>query len=107
MASVRTCMKQGTANLAEDYCFIQRHCGQSARHGGKLAVPPSNSRPDELNSKANKHRFIRCSEGIVDHGNSDAAVIIVETAVQFARHKYTVLIVDDTDLLNWMHMRHS
>ena len=39
-------MKQGTANLAEDYCFIHK----ALRPGGTArrqiaAVPPANSRP--------------------------------------------------------------
>ena len=40
-------MKQGTANLAEDYCFIHkalRPVGTARRQ--IAAVPPSNSRPD-------------------------------------------------------------
>ena len=59
-----------------------------------------------LNNKANKQRFRHylrdnleragCS---VDHGKDDADVIIVQTAVSSARHKETVLIGDDTDLL--------
>ena len=39
-------MKQGTANLAEDYCFIHkalRPVGTARRQ--IAAVPPSNSRP--------------------------------------------------------------
>ena len=39
-------MKQGTANLAEDYCFIHkalRPVGKARRQ--IAAVPPSNSRP--------------------------------------------------------------
>ena len=39
-------MKQGTANLAEDYCFIHkalRPVGTAQRQ--IAAVPPSNSRP--------------------------------------------------------------
>ena len=40
-------MKQGTANLAEDYCFIHkalRPVGTARRQ--IAAVPPSNSRPE-------------------------------------------------------------
>ena len=65
------------------------------------------SKKDEfLNSKANKQRFIHylgdnleragCT---VDHAKDDADVLIVLTAVSSARHKYTVLIGDDTYLL--------
>ena len=65
------------------------------------------SKKDEfLNNKANKQRFIHylrdnleragCS---VDHAKDDADVLIVPTAVASARHKETVLIGDDTDLL--------
>ena len=42
-------MKQGTANLAEDYCFIHkalRPVGKARRQ--IVAVPPSNSRPDTV-----------------------------------------------------------
>ena len=46
-------MKQGTANLAEDYCFIHkalRPVGTAANCRGTAvkfeAVPPSNSRPE-------------------------------------------------------------
>ena len=59
-----------------------------------------------LINKANKWRFIHylsdnleragCS---VDHAKYDADVLIVPTAVASARHKETVLIGDDTDLL--------
>ena len=66
-----------------------------------------NSKKDEfLNNKANKQRFIHylsdnlerdgCS---VDHTKDDADVLIVLTAVASARHRYTVLIGDDTHLL--------
>ena len=65
------------------------------------------SQKDEfLNNKANKQRCIHyisdnleragCS---VDHAKDDADVLIVLTAVASARHKETVLIGDDTDLL--------
>ena len=65
------------------------------------------SKKDEfLNNKANKQRFIHylsdnleragCS---VDHAKDDADVLIVLTAVASARHKETILIGDDTDLL--------
>ena len=65
------------------------------------------SKKDEfLNNKANKQRFIHylrdnlgragCS---VDHAKDDADVLIVLTAVASARHKESVLIGDDTDLL--------
>ena len=65
------------------------------------------SKKDEfLNNKANKQRFIRylsdnlerpgCS---VDHAKDDGDVLIVLTAVGSSRHKETVLIGDDTDLL--------
>ena len=65
------------------------------------------SEKDEfLNNKANKQRFIHylsdnleragCS---VDHAKYDADVLIVLTAVASVRHKETVLIGDDTDLL--------
>ena len=65
------------------------------------------SKKDEfLNNKANRQRFIHhlsdnleragCS---VDHAKDDADVLIVLTAVASARHKETVLIGDDTDLL--------
>ena len=59
-----------------------------------------------LNNKANKQRFIHyrsdnleragCS---VDHAKYDADVLIVLTAVASVRHKETVLIGNDTDLL--------
>ena len=59
-----------------------------------------------LNNKANKQRFIHylsdnleragCS---VDHAKYDADVLIVLTALASIRHKETVLIGDDTDLL--------
>ena len=42
-------MKQGTANLAEDYCFIHkalRPVGTARRQ--IAAVPPSNSRPADM-----------------------------------------------------------
>ena len=42
-------MKQGTAKLAEDYCFIHealRPVGKARRQ--IAAVPPSNSRPERL-----------------------------------------------------------
>ena len=42
-----------------------------------------------------------------DHANNDADVLIVVTDVPSARHKYTVLIGDDTDLLKWMRVRYS
>ena len=65
------------------------------------------SKKDEfLNNKANKQRFIHylsdnleragCS---VDHAKDDADVLIVLTAVESVRHKDTLLIGDDTDLL--------
>ena len=65
------------------------------------------SKKDEfLNNKSNKQRFIHylsdnleragCS---VDHAKHYADVLIVLTAVASARHKETVLIGDDTDLL--------
>ena len=67
------------------------------------------SKKDEfLNNKAKKQRFIYylsdnlereragCS---VDHAKYDVDVLIVLTAVASARHKDTVLIGDDTDLL--------
>ena len=65
------------------------------------------SKKDEfLNNKANKQRFIHyLSDNLeragcrVDHAKDDADVLIVLTAVASARHKETVLIGDDTDLL--------
>ena len=65
------------------------------------------SKKDEfLDNNANKQRLIDylsdnperagCS---VDHAKDDADVLIVLTAVASARHKETVLIGDDTDLL--------
>ena len=40
-------MKQGTDNLAEDYCFIHRALRPVSKARRKIAaVPPSNSRPD-------------------------------------------------------------
>ena len=40
-------MKQGTANLAEDYCFIHKALRPVGTARRKIAaVPPSNSRPD-------------------------------------------------------------
>ena len=67
------------------------------------------SKKDEfLNNKANKQRFIHyLSDNLdreragcrVDHSKDDADVLIVLTAVTSARHKYTLLIRDDTDLL--------
>ena len=39
-------MKQGTANLAEDYCFIHKALRPVGTTRRKIAaVPPSNSRP--------------------------------------------------------------
>ena len=39
-------MKQGTANLAEDYCFIHKALRPVGKARRKIAaVPPSNSRP--------------------------------------------------------------
>ena len=39
-------MKQGTANLAEDYCFIHKALRQVNKAWRQIAaVPPSNSRP--------------------------------------------------------------
>ena len=39
-------MKQGTANLAEDYCFIHKALRPVSKARRKIAaVPPSNSRP--------------------------------------------------------------
>ena len=39
-------MKQGTANLAEDYCFIHKTLRPVSKARRKIAaVPPSNSRP--------------------------------------------------------------
>ena len=39
-------MKQGTANLAEDYCFIHNALRPVSKARRKIAaVPPSNSRP--------------------------------------------------------------
>ena len=66
-----------------------------------------NYKKDEfLNSKANRQRFIHyLSDNLesagctVDHDKYDADVLIVLTAVASARHKETVLIGDDTDLL--------
>ena len=65
------------------------------------------SKKDEfLNSKANSQRFIHyLSDNLeragctVDHAKYDADVLIMLTAVASARHKETVLIGDDTDLL--------
>ena len=40
-------MKQGTTNLAEDYCFIHKALRPVSKARRKIAaVPPSNSRPD-------------------------------------------------------------
>ena len=39
-------MKQGTANLAEDYCFIHKALRPVSKARRQIAaVPPSNSRP--------------------------------------------------------------
>ena len=65
------------------------------------------SKKDEfLNNKANKQRFIHyLSDNLdsagwsVDHAKYDSDVLIVLTAVASVRHKETVLIGDDTDLL--------
>ena len=39
-------MKQGTANLAEDYCFIHKASRPVSKARRQIAaVPPSNSRP--------------------------------------------------------------
>ena len=39
-------MKQGTANLAEDYCFIHKALQPVGKARRQIAaVPPSNSRP--------------------------------------------------------------
>ena len=40
-------MKQGTANLAEDYCFIHKALRPVSKARRQIAaVPPSNLRPD-------------------------------------------------------------
>ena len=40
-------MKQGTANLAEHYCFIHKALRPVSKARRKIAaVPPSNSRPE-------------------------------------------------------------
>ena len=65
------------------------------------------SKKDEfLNNKANKQRFIHyLSDNLdsagwsVDHAKYDSDVLIVLTAVASVRHKETVLIGDDTNLL--------
>ena len=52
-------MKQGTANLAEDYCFIHktlRPVGNARRQ--IAAVPPSNSRPAIGHALASTRREI-------------------------------------------------
>ena len=55
-------MKQGTANLAEDYCFIHkalRPVGTARRQ--IAAVPPSNSRPGNWSNFANTHTRVSFS----------------------------------------------
>ena len=60
-----------------------------------------------VNSKANKQHFIHYLSGnldkagcIIDHReNDDADVLIFHTGVASARHRDSVLIRDDTDLL--------
>ena len=43
-------MKQGTANLAEDYCFIHKALRPVSKARRQIAaVPPSNSRPVTVN----------------------------------------------------------
>ena len=57
-------MKQGTANLAEDYCFIHkalRPVGTARRQ--IAAVPPSNSRPannSDTDSREVKPKIVFC-----------------------------------------------
>ena len=65
------------------------------------------SKKDEfLSNKVNKQRFIHLvaekleREGcITDHAKEDADVLIVQTAIEFAKTKNTILVGDDTDLL--------
>ena len=65
------------------------------------------SKKDEfLDNKANKQRFIHYlsdnqerAGSSVDHAKDNADVLIEMTAVASARHKETLLIGDDTDLL--------
>ena len=58
------------------------------------------SKKDEfLNNKANKQRFIHHLSDNLERAKDDADVLIVLTAVASARHKETVLIGNDTDLL--------
>ena len=67
----------------------------------------TSKRGDFLNRKANQHRFIHfLSDNLdrdgcrIDHrANDDADVLIFLTAVASARHKDSVLIGDDTDVL--------
>ena len=52
-------MKQGTANLAEDYCFIHkalRPVGTARRQ--IAAVPPSNSRPETVYCRCFRDMYI-------------------------------------------------
>ena len=44
-------MKQGTANLAEDYCYIHKALRPVGKAQRQIApVPPSNSRPGNITS---------------------------------------------------------
>ncbi|XP_076040893.1 uncharacterized protein LOC143025304 [Oratosquilla oratoria] len=72
--------------------------------GGDMII--QSKKEDFLNNKTNKQRFIHflsdkleragCS---TEHAKHDADVLIVQTALAFARTRDTVLIGDDTDLL--------
>ena len=56
-------MKQGTANLAEDYCFIHKALRPVSKARRKIAaVPPSNSRPVITHKLARANQFFGCSD---------------------------------------------
>ena len=58
-------MKQGTANLAEDYCFIHKALRPVSNARRQIAVvPPSNSRPENLQLKIEAINHIKPNCGI-------------------------------------------
>ena len=59
MASVRgdLWVKQGTANLAEDYCFIHKALRPVSKARRQIAaVPPANSRPEYVHNHAHANQ---------------------------------------------------
>ena len=65
-------MKQGTANLAEDYCFIHKALRPVSKARRQIAaVPPSNSRPASY-------------QGIGVRAGSNY-VIVIEIVIDYAK----------------------